>query len=167
MSRFGRWRTAWEEEQELTMSRVLRFVLALLLAVPAIAPARARAQAPAQAAPQAPSQALPTDPALTLGSLHNGLHYVVQRHSIPGGRAVMWIHMHTGSLNETDKQRGLAHYFEHIGFNGSENFKPGSLVPYFESMGMTFGRDQNAFTNFDQTTFQLSLPKADADTLGK
>ncbi|MFO0827546.1 MAG: pitrilysin family protein [Phycisphaerales bacterium] len=110
---------------------------------------------------------LPTDPAIVTGQLDNGLRYVVQRHAVPPGRAVMWIHMHTGSLNETDRQRGIAHYLEHMAFNGSKRFAPGSLVPFFESLGMTFGRDQNAFTNFDQTTFQLSLPKADADTLGK
>jgi zinc protease len=132
-----------------------RIAFAAGLALGVVAPSRSNAQA------------LPTDPKLVQGQLDNGLHYVVRRHDIPAGRAVMWIHMHTGSLNETDRQRGLAHYMEHIGFNGSENFKPGSLVPFFESMGMTFGRDQNAFTNYDQTTFQLSLPKADADTLGK
>ncbi len=112
-------------------------------------------------------QPLPTDPALVTGQLENGLHYVIQQHAIPPGRAVIWLHMHSGSLNETEHQRGIAHYLEHMAFNGSEHFKPGSLVPFFESLGMTFGRDQNAFTNMEQTTFQLTLPKADADTLGK
>jgi zinc protease len=110
---------------------------------------------------------LASDPALITGQLDNGLHYVIQQHANPPGRAVVWLHMHTGSLNETEHQRGIAHYLEHMAFNGSEHFKPGSLVPFFESLGMTFGRDQNAFTNMEQTTFQLTLPKADADTLGK
>jgi zinc protease len=95
------------------------------------------------------------------------MHYVIQQHAIPPGRATVWLHMHSGSLNETDRQRGIAHYLEHMAFNGSEHFKPGTLVPFFESLGMTFGRDQNAFTNMQQTTFQLTLPKADVDTLGK
>ncbi len=112
-------------------------------------------------------QALPTDPGIVTGELENGMHYVVQKHAIPPGRAVIWIHMHTGSLNETDRQRGIAHYLEHMAFNGSENFAPGSLIPFFQSLGMTFGRDQNAFTNFDQTTFQLSLPDTKAETMGK
>ncbi|MCA9285760.1 MAG: insulinase family protein [Phycisphaerales bacterium] len=123
----------------------------------------------ASAAPAPPADGaapLPSDPALVRGELPNGLHYVVRRHDVPPGRAVMWIHLHTGSLNETERQRGIAHYLEHMAFNGSRNFPPGSLVPFFESMGMTFGRDQNAFTSFDQTTYQLSLPKADAETLG-
>ena len=75
--------------------------------------------------------------------------------------------MHTGSLNETDPQRGIAHYLEHMAFNGSENFAPGTLVPFFQSLGMQFGRDQNAFTNMEQTTYQLSLPDTRPETLGK
>lgn len=116
---------------------------------------------------RAGAQELPHDPALVIGTLDNGMGYVVRKHNLPPGRAVMWVHIHSGSLNETEEQRGIAHYLEHMAFNGSENFAPGSLIPFFESMGMTFGRDQNAFTNYDQTTYQLSLPKADNDTLGK
>ncbi|MCE9584768.1 MAG: insulinase family protein [Planctomycetes bacterium] len=110
---------------------------------------------------------LPTDPALVTGQLDNGLRYIVRKHAIPAGRATIWIHMGTGSLNETDRQRGIAHYLEHMAFNGSENFKPGSLIPFFQSLGMQFGRDQNAFTNMEQTTFQLSLPDTKPETLGK
>ncbi len=115
----------------------------------------------------ASAQPLPTDPALVTGTLDNGLKYIVRKHAVPPGRAVVWMHMDTGSLNETDRQRGIAHYTEHMAFNGSANFPPGSVVPFFQSLGMTFGRDQNAFTSFDQTTYQLSLPNASADTLGK
>src|SRR6266480_246712 len=110
---------------------------------------------------------LPTDPSLVSGKLDNGMGYIVVKHSNPPGRAVMWVHMYTGSLNETDRQRGIAHYTEHMAFNGSENFAPGTLVPFFQSLGMTFGRDQNAFTSFDQTTYQLSLPNTKPETLCK
>lgn len=113
------------------------------------------------------AEPLPSDPAIVTGKLDNGLSYMVRKSALPPGRAVMWVHIHSGSLNETDRQRGIAHYLEHMAFNGSENFPPGSLVPFFQSMGMTFGRDQNAFTSTDQTTYQLSLPKADMETLGK
>lgn len=115
----------------------------------------------------ASAQTLPTDPALVTGELPNGLRYIVRQHATPPGRAAIWLHIHSGSLNETDRQRGLAHYLEHMAFNGSEHFPPGSVVPFFQSLGMTFGRDQNAFTNFDQTTFQLALPHADADSISK
>ncbi|HRL10760.1 MAG TPA: insulinase family protein, partial [Aggregatilineales bacterium] len=112
-------------------------------------------------------QALPEDPALVKGELENGLRYIVRQHANPPGKAIVWMHMSTGSLNETERQRGLAHYLEHLAFNGSENFPPGSVVPFFQSLGMTFGRDQNAFTNTTQTVYQLTLPKADGETLGK
>ncbi len=101
------------------------------------------------------------------GTLENGLRYVVRRHGHPPGRAVVWLHVHSGSLNETDRQHGIAHFLEHMAFNGSEHFAPGSLVPFFQSMGMTFGRDQNAFTNLEQTTYQLSLPDAKPETVAK
>src|SRR5947207_7889477 len=117
--------------------------------------------------PRASAEPLPNDPALVNGDLDNGLHYIVRKHSVPPVRATMSIHIHSGALNETDRQRGIAHYTEHMAFNGSENFKPGELVPFFQSLGMTFGRDQNAFTSFDQTTFQLSLPDTKPETLGK
>src|SRR5262245_12134326 len=118
-------------------------------------------------AARAVAEPLPTDPALVTGRLDNGFEYIVMKHSIPPGRAVMWMHMHTGSLNETDRQRGIAHYTEHMAFNGSKNFAPGTLVPFFQSMGMTFGRDQNAFTNMQETTYQLTLHDTKPETLAK
>ena len=116
---------------------------------------------------QADDQPLPTDPALVTGQLDNGLRYIVRKHAVPPGRATVWIHISSGSLNETDRQRGIAHFLEHMAFNGSENFKPGAVVPFFQSLGMQFGRDQNAFTNMEQTAYQLSLPDAKPETLGK
>lgn len=121
----------------------------------------------ALAAAAAAGEPLPTDPRLVTGSLENGLRYVVMQHATPPGRAAVWMHVDSGSLSETDAQRGLAHFLEHMAFNGSENFKPGAVVPFFESLGMTFGRDQNAFTNMKETTYQLSLPDNTPETLGK
>jgi len=112
-------------------------------------------------------QPLPTDPSLVMGRLDNGLKYVVRQHAVPPGRATVWVRMDTGSLNETDRQRGIAHYLEHMAFNGSENFPPGSVVPYFQSLGMTFGRDQNAYTNMQETVYQLSLPDTKPQTLNR
>ncbi|MDX2131157.1 MAG: insulinase family protein [Planctomycetota bacterium] len=112
-------------------------------------------------------QPLPADPSLVTGALPNGLTYIVKPHATPEKRAAVWMHVSTGSLNETDEQRGLAHFLEHMAFNGSANFPPGAVVPYFESLGLTFGRHQNAFTSFDQTTYQLSLPDNQPETLAK
>src|SRR5688500_6402305 len=106
---------------------------------------------------------LPTDPALVTGTLPNGLSYIVRPHKNPEGRVSIWLNVSSGSLNETDATRGLAHYLEHMAFNGSANFPPGSVVPFFQSLGLAFGRDQNAFTSFDQTTYQLTVPGAGKD----
>src|SRR5262245_13592135 len=112
-------------------------------------------------------QALPTDPALTTGTIANGLRYVIRPHANPQGRVSVWLHVASGSLNETESTRGIAHYLEHMAFNGSANFPPGSVVPFFQSLGLSFGRDQNAFTSLDQTVYQLALPDAKAETLDK
>ena len=110
---------------------------------------------------------LPTDPTIVRGTLPNGLTYLIRQHKNPEGRVSIWLHVGSGSLNETDSTRGLAHYLEHMAFNGSANFPPGSVVPLFQSLGLAFGRDQNAFTSFDQTTYQLTLPTSGKDLLEK
>jgi zinc protease len=133
--------------------------LALLLALVAI---------PVQAvAGPALDVRLPSDPRLVTGRLDNGLTYVIRRHPTAERRVGVWLHVASGSLNETEATRGLAHYLEHLAFNGSANFPPGSLVPFFESLGLTFGRDQNAFTSFDQTTYQIMVPAGKPDVLDK
>src|SRR5262245_37548683 len=120
-----------------------------------------------QVPPEAADERLQTDPALVTGTLPNGLSYIVRPHKNPEGRVSIWLHVASGSLNETDATRGLAHYLEHMAFNGSANFPPGSVVPFFQSLGLAFGRDQNAFTSFDQTTYQLTLPGGGRDVLDK
>ncbi|MGD9688785.1 MAG: M16 family metallopeptidase [Phycisphaerales bacterium] len=113
------------------------------------------------------AEPLPTDPALTAGKLENGMAYVIREHATPPGHVSVRLHISSGSLNETDKQRGLAHYLEHMAFNGSKNFPPGSVVPLFESLGLTFGRDQNASTGMESTTYMLDLANNDAEKLEK
>src|SRR5512144_1953003 len=95
------------------------FVLAALV-VPGVLPAVLSAG----------EEVLPTDPALVTGTLSNGFRYIVRQHKNPEERVGMWLHVSTGSLNETDATRGLAHYLEHMAFNGSSNFLPGSVVPF-------------------------------------
>lgn len=113
------------------------------------------------------AQPLPTDERIVQGTLPNGLKYMVLKHQNPPGRATMWINVSSGSLNETDEQRGLAHYLEHMAFNGSENFPPGTVIDFFQSMGLNFGQHQNAFTSFDQTVYQLAFPDTKPETLDK
>lgn len=101
---------------------------------------------------------LPTDPRIETGLLDNGVKWVFYANAVPPGKMYMMMHVRTGSLNETDEQRGLSHFLEHMAFNGTEHFGPGKLVPFFESIGMTFGADLNASTSFDRTQYSLNLP---------
>ena len=110
---------------------------------------------------------LPTDPAIHIGTLANGVTYWVRPHATPPGKITLWMRVDTGSLNEEDGQEGLAHYLEHMAFKGTEHFPPGELISYFESIGLRFGQHQNAFTGFDQTTYTLSLPDTRPETLDK
>ncbi|MGH7162513.1 MAG: insulinase family protein, partial [Planctomycetota bacterium] len=111
---------------------------------------------------------LAPDPAIArMGELPNGMRYWIRPHDRPPGKAGLYFHVGTGSLNEEEDQRGLAHFLEHLAFNGSEHFPPGSVVPFFEGLGLRFGQHQNAFTSFDQTTYILSLPDAKKETLEK
>jgi zinc protease len=110
---------------------------------------------------------LPVDPLVQRGRMPNGLTYWIRKHATPPEKVGAWIHVGTGSLNEDENQRGLAHLLEHMAFNGSANFPPGTLTQYFESIGLSFGRDQNAFTSFDQTTYMIYLPDPKPETVGK
>ncbi|MDP1662265.1 MAG: insulinase family protein, partial [Phycisphaerales bacterium] len=110
---------------------------------------------------------LPTDQSLITGELPSGVRYIIRQHANPKEKAAVWMHIGTGSLNETDKQRGIAHYLEHMAFNGSENFPPGTVIKFFEDLGLIFGRHQNAFTSFDQTSYQLYLRDNKPENLAK
>jgi zinc protease len=110
---------------------------------------------------------LPTDPALHMGRLDNGVAYWVRSHATPPGKITFWMHVATGSINEDEGQEGIAHYLEHLAFNGTQHFPPDALIKFFEAIGLRFGQHQNAFTSFDQTTYLLTLPNTEADTLDK
>ena len=122
---------------------------------------------PLAAAPSFPQEAsdLPADPATHFGALPNGLRYVIYPNHEPRGRASLRLLVLAGSLNENENQRGLAHFLEHMAFNGSTHYAPGTLVEFFQRMGMSFGGDTNAFTSFDRTQYLLELPHADEPTL--
>ncbi len=127
------------------MIRLTVRTLALLAASVLIAQSRADEQ-------------LPSDDRVKTGQLDNGVTWMYRQHDNPPGKMALMINIDTGSLNETEEQRGLAHFLEHMSFNGSENFPPGELIEYFESIGMVFGEDVNAFTSFDQTAYMVFLP---------
>ena len=94
---------------------------------------------------------LKPDPAVRYGTLPNGLRYALRANAEPKQRASLRLLIEAGSLHETDDQRGLAHFLEHMAFNGSEHYAPGTLVEFFQRMGMNFGGDTNASTGFERT----------------
>jgi zinc protease len=116
--------------------------------------------------PQAESDLTP-DPEARFGTLPNGVRYVVRANHEPKARASLRLLVHAGSLQETEAQRGLAHFLEHMAFNGSEHYAPGTLVEFFQRMGMGFGNDTNASTGFDRTLYLLELPDTKDATLAE
>src|SRR5262244_1791456 len=135
--------------------------------IPVLTAALLLTSLPSARAASPSDEKLPVDPALVMGTLPNGLGYIIRQHKNPEGRVAIWLHVSSGSLNETESTRGLAHYLEHMAFNGTANFPPGAVIPFFQSLGLSFGRDQNAFTGFDQTTYQIALPSGSRDSVEK
>ncbi len=108
---------------------------------------------------------LAPDPRVHYGALDNGLRFAWASHPEPQHRAWLRLHVDVGSLAEEEGERGVAHFLEHMAFNGSENFPAGELIPWFQEHGMAFGADSNAHTSFSETVYQLDLPQADAASL--
>jgi zinc protease len=107
---------------------------------------------------------LKLDPRVTYGVLPNGLRYAIMKANKPEGHAAIRLRIAVGSLHETGKEQGLAHYLEHLAFQGSKALSRNEFVQTLQRLGLAFGPDTNARTSFDQTVYMLNLPKADAAT---
>lgn len=114
--------------------------------------------------PHLESDLLP-DPDVRFGRLPSGVRYALMANKNPRDRVVMHLVVQAGSLHETEDQRGLAHFLEHMMFNGSTHFPPGELVKYFQSIGMQFGADANASTGFTETIYDVVLPDGSEERL--
>ncbi len=110
---------------------------------------------------------LTPDPDLVFGRLDNGFRYVVLQNKEPENRVAIYLTIQAGSLHENEEQRGAAHFLEHMLFNGSTHFPPGTLVDYFLSRGMSFGGDTNAHTSYDETVYKIFLPDSNEEELEK
>ena len=104
------------------------------------------------------SQIIPLDPLVRTGTLDNGLQYFIRENSEPADRLEMRLIVNAGSVLEEEDQRGLAHFVEHMLFNGTKRFPKQSLIEFFERIGMRFGADVNAYTSFDETVYTLQVP---------
>jgi zinc protease len=110
---------------------------------------------------------LSPDSSVIYGRLDNGFRYVLKKNGEPENRVAMSLDIQAGSLHEDDDQRGIAHFLEHMLFNGSTHFPPGELVEYFQSIGMSFGGDTNAHTGFDETVYDIILPEGKKEDIEK
>jgi zinc protease len=108
---------------------------------------------------------LPSDPAVRIGALANGVIYWLRENHTPPGKIELWLKIRAGSLNEEDSERGLAHLLEHMAFRGSKHFPGSEITSRFEGFGATNGRDENAYTGFEETVYMLSLPDNREQTL--
>ena len=105
---------------------------------------------------QMPTDPLPLDPQVRKGVLPNGLTYYIRHNETPKGQADFYIAQKVGSILENDEQRGLAHFLEHMCFNGTENFPGNELVTWLETKGVKFGQNLNAYTSIDETVYNIS-----------
>jgi len=111
------------------------------------------------------TEKIPTDPNVKIGKLANGLTYYIQNNGKPEDKLELRLAIKAGSILETDEQQGIAHFIEHMNFNGTKNFKKNELVDYLQSIGVKFGADLNAYTSFDETVYILPIPSDDPEKL--
>jgi zinc protease len=137
-----------------------------LLVAGAAALALCAAWSPALAAPAAPAaSALKADPAIRFGMLPNGMHYEIMRNATPPHNASLRLRIDVGSMYEREDQRGIAHFIEHMVLNGTTHVPEGEFEKRLERVGLKFGPDTNATTEFQQTVYMLDLPETDATTV--
>lgn len=113
------------------------------------------------------SDKLPSDPQVKIGKLANGMTYYIRKNGRPEKKIELRLVVNTGSILEDDDQQGLAHFTEHMSFNGTKNFKKNDLVSFLQSIGVKFGADLNAYTSFDETVYILPIPSDKKENIEK
>ncbi len=118
-------------------------------------------------AQQPSSKLMPIDPKVKIGKLANGLTYYIRQNGKPEKKVELRLAVNTGSIMEDPDQQGLAHFMEHMNFNGTQNYKKNELVNFLQSIGVQFGADLNAYTGFDETVYILPIPLSDTSNFRK
>jgi zinc protease len=111
------------------------------------------------------NEKLQLDSTVVKDTLSNGMVYYIRKNTRPENRAELRLVINAGSILEADDQQGLAHFCEHMAFNGTDNFKKNELIDYLELIGMRFGPDINAYTSFDETVYMLQVPTDSSEIL--
>src|SRR5881392_638875 len=127
----------------------------------------APAAQPGPAATAALNSEIPLDPQITTGRFANGVRYYIRKNKKPEGRAELRLVVNAGSILEDRDQSGLAHFVEHMAFNGTKNFPKQEMVHFLESTGMRFGPHVNAYTSFDETVYMLEVPTDKPEVLDR
>jgi len=148
-------------KQVFALSVVVMITAALALNAQTVVKSKPATTATKQTA----SGIIPLDPAVRIGKLPNGFTYYIRKNVEPKNRVQLYLANKIGSIMENDDQRGLAHFMEHMGFNGTKNFPKNDLVNYLQKAGVRFGADLNAYTSFDETVYQLPIPSDDPEVL--
>jgi zinc protease len=141
----------------LVLAAALFVVTSLVRAQPQTIPAQSAAL----------TDPMPVDPQITRGQLPNGMRYYVRANKKPEKRAELRLAIKAGSILEDDDQQGLAHFAEHMAFNGTQHFPKHEVVSFLESLGMRFGADLNAYTSFDETVYMLTVPTDKPETMDR
>jgi len=129
-----------------------------------------KTETPTVTTPKAPAKKVllvPDDPSIIQGTLSNGLKYYIKNNGKPADKVELRLVVNAGSILEDDDQQGLAHFMEHMNFNGTKNFKKNELVDYLQGIGVKFGAHLNAYTSFDQTVYILPIPVDNPEKLEK
>ena len=142
-------------------TRVRWFLTALVLSAAATVATAQQTVLPARPESAPLDQIIPVDPKISVGTLPNGLRYYVRANRQPQARAELRLVVKAGSLLEDEDQRGLAHFVEHMAFNGTRNFPKQDITAFMQALGMRFGAHVNAQTSFDETTYELQIPTRD------
>ncbi len=140
--------------------------LIFLLVIPSIADEQEKA-VPEDAKTAPLDHKIPVDPKVTVGQFSNGLRYYIRENKKPENRAELRLVVNAGSVLEDDDQLGLAHFLEHMAFNGTKNFAKHELIEFMESIGMRFGPGLNAYTSFDETVYMLRIPTESEEVMEK
>ncbi len=136
------------------------YVLAIVIAVSGGASAQNKSKSKASSVS---AKAIPLDPNVKTGKLANGFTYFIRKNTEPKNRATLYLANKVGSILENDDQQGLAHFMEHMSFNGTKSYPKNDLVNYLQKAGVRFGADLNAYTSFDETVYQLPIPTDDLE----
>lgn len=144
-----------------------RILFVLFAATPILAVAQEAPAGPTVLPSTALMSDIPIDPAVRIGKLSNGITYYIKANAKPENRAELRMAVKAGSMQEDPDQLGLAHFVEHMAFNGSKHFSKNELVNYLESVGSRFGPDLNAYTSFDETVYMLQVRTDESEHLDK